>query len=303
MKVTRLDLDGKGAGSPEGLVTLILKVEPLSIPVPIEELCRALDIKEIADLETDGFEGGLLMDQYRRNGIILVNTSARDGRRRFTIGHELGHFLIPTHKPVKSDRFLCSRDDMRLWSTAEQSAYVRMEVEANRFSALILMPPPLLRPYLAKFRDPDIEQILAVHRDFIVSKDAAARAYAQYRQDPVATVVVKDGRVQRIYRAIKFPRMSVSPGDEVPKPSVYHRALASGVELSELKEVAGGQWLESSWGTRMPDLYEQVLLQQHGYALILLWPELPEEDEEDDPDERRTSKQRFADRRGRWSER
>lgn len=303
MKVTRLDLDGKGAGSPEGLVSLILKVEKLSMPVPIEELCRALDIKEIADLETEGFEGGLLMDQYRRNGIILVNKSARGGRRRFTIGHELGHFLIPTHKPVKSDRFLCSRDDMRMWSASEQDAYARMEVEANRFSALILMPPPLLRPYLAKFGDPDVAQILALHADFDVSKDAAARAYAQYRDEPVATVVVKDGRVQRIYKSIKFPRMSVGSGDEVPKPCVYHRALAAQVELSELKEVAGGQWLESSWGKRMPDLYEQVLLQQHGYALILLWAELPEEDEDDDPDERQTSKQRLADRRSRWSDR
>src|SRR4051812_10304258 len=102
MQVTRLDLDG--TGSPEGLVTKILKAEPkLSYPVPIEALAKALDIKEIADLETEGFEGGLLMDQHRSHGIILVNKAARDGRRRFTIGHELAHFCIPMHKPVRGD--------------------------------------------------------------------------------------------------------------------------------------------------------------------------------------------------------
>jgi Zn-dependent peptidase ImmA (M78 family) len=136
MKVTRLDLDG--TGSPEGLVTKILKAEPgLTYPIPVEELAKALDIKEIAELETDAFEGSLLMDQHRSHGIILVNKNARDGRRRFTIGHELGHFCIPTHKPVKGNQFLCSRDDMRLWSALEQNAYARMEVEANRFSALL----------------------------------------------------------------------------------------------------------------------------------------------------------------------
>jgi hypothetical protein len=59
MKVTRLDLDG--TGSPMGLVTRILKIEKdLPIPVPVEELARQLDIEEIAPLEMQGFEGGLL---------------------------------------------------------------------------------------------------------------------------------------------------------------------------------------------------------------------------------------------------
>ena len=59
MKVTRLDLDG--TGSPMGLVTRILKIEKhLPIPVPIEELARQLDIEEIAPLETQRFEGGLV---------------------------------------------------------------------------------------------------------------------------------------------------------------------------------------------------------------------------------------------------
>lgn len=119
MQVTRLDLDG--TGSPEGRVTKILKAEPgLTYPIPIEDLAQALDIMEIGQLETQGFEGSLLMLEHRAAGSILVNKEARGGRRRFTIGHELGHFLIPTHKPVKGDVFLCSRDDMRMWSAAEQ---------------------------------------------------------------------------------------------------------------------------------------------------------------------------------------
>ena len=84
MKVGRIDLDG--TGSPMGLVAKILKAEPdLTIPVPIEELSRQLDIAEIRDMTTDGFEGGLITDDARSSGFILVNRIARRGRRRFTI--------------------------------------------------------------------------------------------------------------------------------------------------------------------------------------------------------------------------
>jgi Zn-dependent peptidase ImmA (M78 family) len=302
MEVTRLDLDG--TGSPEGLVGKILKAEPkLSYPIPIEDLAKALDIQEIGELETKAFEGSLLMDRHRSSGLILVNKAARGGRRRFTIGHELGHFCIVTHKPIEGDRFLCSRDDMRRWSASEQDAYARMEVEANRFSALLLMPPPMLRNYMSKLGDPDLAQVLAIHHDFDVSKDAAARAYAQHHDEPIAVVVVCDGMVLRTYKHIKFPKFGIQSNGEVPKRSLYWRTSKSRTTPSELSEIAAELWLESERGKPPPDLFEQVLHQQFGYALVLLWPELKDEEDEHDPDENLTSKQRLTERRARWLER
>jgi hypothetical protein len=67
MLVSRIDLDGKGAGSPEGLVSRILKAEPsLSIPIPIEQLCRQLDISSIEYGTLDGLEGGLITNPRTR---------------------------------------------------------------------------------------------------------------------------------------------------------------------------------------------------------------------------------------------
>jgi Zn-dependent peptidase ImmA (M78 family) len=303
MKVTRLDLDG--TGSPDGIVGKILKAEPdLPIPVPIEELARQLDITNILDLTTEGFEGGLITDDCRSEGTILVNRAARRGRRRFTIGHELGHFLIPWHKPVKGDQFLCSREDMRRWSAKENDAYARMEVEANRFSALILMPPRHLRAVMGKFRDPSLSQIVDVASHFDVSKDAAARAYAEYHDQQIAVAVIKDGKVLRIYRNIKFPRMSIGSGSPVPRNSLFHYAAARGAELTEITQNGAELWLDSQWGKRLPTLYEQVFFQQEGFALLMLWIETEEEDDdEEDRDENRTSKERYRHRQGgrsRW---
>jgi Zn-dependent peptidase ImmA (M78 family) len=298
MNLTRMDLDG--TGSPHGLVEKILQAVPdLPIPVPIEELAHQLDILEINDLETDAFEGGLLTDDCKSNGIILVNRAARGGRRRFTIGHELAHFLIPTHKPVKNDRFLCSREDMRCWSAKENDTYARMEVEANKFSALILMPPPKLRPMINRLGDPNLAHVLDVARHFDVSKDSAARAYAEHHDGQVAIAIVKDGVVLRIYRHLKFPKVGIANGMRVPQASLFHHAAARRRQPSEILENNAGLWLESDWGKPLPNLYEQVLFQQEGYALILLWPEFPDEEEED-RDEDRTAKERYRDRKAAW---
>src|SRR5262249_8702081 len=111
MAVARIDL--ADAASPERLVIEILKHEPeLPIPVPIEQLCTQLDIVEIKPLTTPGFEGALLTDADKHSGIILYNQASRPKRRRFTIAHELCHFLDPSHLPDTQGQFLCSQADM-----------------------------------------------------------------------------------------------------------------------------------------------------------------------------------------------
>jgi Zn-dependent peptidase ImmA (M78 family) len=296
MKVTRLDLDG--TGSPMGLVTKILQTEKtLPIPVPIEELALQLDIEKIAALETEGFEGGLLTDENRASGIILVNEAAQAGRRRFTIGHELGHFLMLTHKPVEVGKFLCSREDMRRWSNDQNDRYVRMEVEANQFSAFLLMPPPALRKFIQQKGSPDLQHVVELARHFDVSKEAAARAYAQYHSEPIAIVVTHNDLVVRAHKSTKFPRISAPFRKRVPAGSVYHRRSLQRQVVSDMVDTVADTWIEVEYGRCAPELFEQVYLQQGGFALIMLWVEMPEED---DVDEDRTSKQRLQDRLSRY---
>src|SRR5690606_29955677 len=142
--VSRMDL--ADFGSPEKIAQGILdQIPDMTLPVPVEELARQLDIIDITDLDTSAFEGGLLTDENKGQGIILVNPNSPRQRKRFTIGHELGHFLCPTHKPKTADGFLCSSEDMTKSFAGKAEAAARMEVEANRFSALLLMPTPLFR--------------------------------------------------------------------------------------------------------------------------------------------------------------
>jgi Zn-dependent peptidase ImmA (M78 family) len=298
MIVTRMDLDG--AGSPNALVAKILKAEPgLKPPIPIEELALQLDIKEIRPLAADGFEGGLITDTARSEGFILVNQSAALGRRRFTVGHELGHFLMIHHKPPPGG-FRCSRADMLRLSAKDQDVYGRMEVEANQFSALMLMPPPIMRRFMERFREPDLADIGVVANAFAVSKEVAARNYAQFHEQLTAVVLVKDGRILRIYRHPNFPRLCVEPRGQVPAYTLFHRPGHQLNVPSVISEARAEVWLESDWGKPLPELCEQVYLQQGGFALIMLSAEVADVDDADDPDAELTSKQRFHERQSRW---
>jgi Zn-dependent peptidase ImmA (M78 family) len=293
MALSRMELQEKGAGSPEGLVTRILKLEPnLPIPIPIEDLCKQLDISDIRPLDTEGFEGGLITDTERSEGVILVNTGSHYFRRRFTIGHELAHFLIPTHMPDREGRFLCSREDMNLLSAKETDRRARMEVEANRFSSLILIPPPALRRALGKSA-PDLGTLVKLAGDFKVSKQAMSRAYSDYHEELIAVIGVKDSRVVWIAKnRMRFPFIQPGIGDPVPKASLLHRDNHEANVPSAICECLPDHWINVTRGTKAPGLYEQVYRQRDGYALLLL--QLEEAVDEDDQDEDRDVERRWA---------
>ena len=278
MKIDRMDL--ADFGSPEKIVRGILQLLPdLPIPVPIMELASELDIIGFEELETEGFEGGLLTDENKAEGIILVNQRSSDRRQRFTIGHELGHFLCPWHQPSGPDGFLCSPDDMRRAFAREEERAARMEVEANSFSAQILLPAPHFKKDLSRRVGADIEHIIALADRYDTSKDATARRYVELHDERCAAIVSHKGRVLRIYRPKGFPFIEVSPGHPLPSGSLSARANLTESRVSDWDDTDSALWLASYRGRRLPAMYEQVLPQRDGYRLTLL--SIEDQDEED----------------------
>lgn len=284
MVISRMDL--ADAGSPEALVDLILRYEPgLAPPIPIEDLARQLDIRGIEPLTTTGFDGGLLTDGDRSEGIILVNEGMRATRRRFTIGHELGHFLMPSHVPDQAGRFLCSQQDIGRLTTKEQGRRARMEVEANRFSSLLLIPPALLQRFLAKKPNPEIAHIPELAKRYRVSKEAMARAYVTNHDEAVAVVMIQDGKVRYSHRdPARFPYIHVRPNAAVPGQSHFHDRSHRTHDASQLVEVLPDVWLDPRG--QDGELWEQIYLQENGFAQILLhWVPTGSGDEKLDDEE------------------
>lgn len=281
MTLSRMDL--ADAGSPEKIAqTLLDQISDLPIPVPVDDIAAQLDIVSIEPLETDGFEGGLLTDREKSQGIILVNQASSRKRRRFTIGHELGHFLCPAHQPRNDGEFRCSSEDMRRASAGRADRAAQMEVEANRFAALLLMPMPYFRNDMRQCRGADIEHIIAIAARYVTSKEATARRYVELHDDPCAIVLSRHGKVDRVYRGSEFPYIELSNGSPVPRESLTLSSQLPEGTVSEWRETDGCLWLPTKRGIRAPTVYEQVLSQRDGYRMTLLTVETVDEDEQSD---------------------
>lgn len=278
MTITRLDLDGHG--SPAALVIRILQLEPtLPVPIPVEQLCRELDITSIGELETEGFEAALITDECKSTGAILVARQSSRQRRRFSIAHELGHFLIRSHLPRSGEQSMCSAEHLGVNDVKEEDRRRRMEAEANRFAALLLIPPPLVRAELKAIRRPDISHVVRLARLFDVSKDAMARAYCEYCREAVAIALIRNGRVLRTYRnAANFPPLEVWRGQPVPSGSLAQTQFQPG-ELSSVEECEPGLWVREPGDRTVAALTEQVLGQREGFSLVMLVAELRDEEE------------------------
>lgn len=298
MNISRMDL--ADAGSPEKLVLEILKCEPdLEIPVPIKDLALQLDIIDIVPLDVEGFEGGLITQADKFQGAILFNEESPETRQRFTIAHELGHFLIPSHIPSPDGRFLCKASDLLALSAKEGNRRMQMEVEANRFASLILMPPKMVKADLAKSAEPNISQIIRMASRYEVSKEAMGRAYAVFRPERLAIVHSKDGRLVRHYPGRNFPRLTLPRNAELPRQALLKRRAHSKGTPSDIEETDAGVWIDVRPGQISPPLYEQVLFQQSGFATTMLWLGDDREDEQDEEAEM-TAKERMRYRQARW---
>lgn len=108
-----------------------------TLPVKIEEIARSFGLKVIPYPFDDNISGTLVIEQ----NVIGFNQFESRVRRRFTVAHELGHFIL--HKD-KRPIFLDKLFRLNSSSTSTDQNY-ELELEANLFAAAILMPETILR--------------------------------------------------------------------------------------------------------------------------------------------------------------
>ena len=268
MTLSRLDLDG--LGSPKALAERIHEIAAdLPPDFDIADLCAKLDILGIEEIDTRSFEAALLMDEHKANGSILLAKGRPPERRRFSIAHELGHFLIPTHRPQPGSPMSCSLADLRLADANTQDRHKRVEAEANRFAATLLVPPKRLRTAMTA-REPDLREIVTLAGAFGVSKEAMARSYVEAHRASIAVIILRNGCVDRTYREDTFPWIEPAIGQPVPTDSLAAFSQLAPGELTDIEECDADVWFSEHNAARIEVSTEQVLGQSRGYAMLLL---------------------------------
>jgi Zn-dependent peptidase ImmA (M78 family) len=136
-------------------------------PVNIEAIIRALGLRLDKKADLDHQISGVIERTDDGSYKISANKEDHYFRRRFTMAHELGHYLYHAHLLGEGV------DDNQAYRSSEDGPYAnpnigkREETEANRFAAMVLMPSDKVRAEWQRLRDPE-----NLAKKFQVSKQA-----------------------------------------------------------------------------------------------------------------------------------
>lgn len=122
--------------------SVLAKHCPSGGPVDVEAIAGEYGIEIKLERVDDDLSGFLYRDDSG-HAIIGANRNHHENRRRFTIAHELGHFLLHEAERVHLD----SRKSgyaLQLRSPASATGENVNEREANLFAAEVLMPAKFL---------------------------------------------------------------------------------------------------------------------------------------------------------------
>ncbi|WP_404391360.1 ImmA/IrrE family metallo-endopeptidase [Pseudoalteromonas phenolica] len=260
---------------PSDIVDEILKQNPnISFPIPLETIAEVVGIRDIRYTALESLEGALVANEEKSQGIIVVNQNTIPTKQRFTVGHELGHFLIPRH----GHNMQCSPKDLKARPN-RNSKILDIESEANLFSSKLLMPAKLItqRGFIDKV--PSFENILNLKSLCDVSLQACANNYINLHGDHLAIIISKDKKISYGLNCNNNPLwLNANKGSIIPIHSHTASVDLTKVNTVTSSEVDIGTWFSPSNRLKYPEtIIEETLVQENGWAATLLWIEQIEE--------------------------
>ena len=107
-------------------------------PVNLLTIAESLKLKIVSDYKPPESDVSGCLIRKDGQGIIGINPSQSESRKRFTIAHEIGHFILHTGEEIHLDRAQSFRVNFR--DSKSSVAVYPDEMEANFFAAELLMP-------------------------------------------------------------------------------------------------------------------------------------------------------------------
>src|SRR5438445_468099 len=104
-------------------------------PVPVDRIAHKLGLDvELHRFDKEEFSGILVREGDK--AVIGINATHSPTRQRFSIAHEIGHYLLHTGDRVFIDRIY----NVNFRSSRSSQGTDFEEIEANTFASLLLIP-------------------------------------------------------------------------------------------------------------------------------------------------------------------
>lgn len=255
---------------------LHLPVDPIAIA---EKHGIIVEAKPASDVGVSG----MLIKYGNHFGIAYATHIDVEGFQRFSIAHELGHYLLPGHHES-----ILPKDGVHQ-SRAGFISADKYEREADHFAAGLLMPRGLFAKEIDK-RKSGFEAIHEIAEVCKTSLTATAIRYTEFTPDPVAAVLSEGTRIDWCFMSDELKEVGridwPKKGQPVPRDSVTH-SFNKNLEKIKNGETEEGNSSFVDWfgGSRDFEIVEEVIgLGGYGKTLTVLTitedvEELEEQDE------------------------
>jgi hypothetical protein len=243
-------------------------------PRPAERILLELGIErpQDIDLEAIAWTLGAAVD-YRpldkceamivggeRRAIITVNSRAIPARRRFSIGHEVGHW----HHHRRRILFCGARD---IGNPADGA--LNPEKQADQFASDLILPSFLLKPRLMKMKRPTLAAVREIAEEFEASDTATLLKFVDLNQFPILAVC-HNKRRRRWFRRAPMIQEWWFPREELDHESfAFEMLFGSAGESAHPRKTGADAWFEFRGAERF-DIHEQSFRLPNDEILTLL---------------------------------
>lgn len=224
------------------------------------EVARKLKLK-VKEETLESCDGVLVRPKGIARGIVAINRNIRsEGRKHFTIAHEIGHFVMPGHEGA-----ICSKGDIEGWDSRTER-----ERQADEFAAELLIPSSVFKEKVAAAQ-PSLGFIDVIASDCAVSLSASGRRYCDLTSERCAIVWSSEGRVVWAKPSSEF-RFGIQKGKLIEKDTYAHDCFQGQGAPARLEPVPARSWLRSENLREGASIWEESRsLPNYDSVLTMLW--------------------------------
>lgn len=241
--------------APDQILNLLGITEPEDLDIEaIAYACGATIVPQ----PLTGCEANII--GFGERAIITVNSNSILTRRRFSAGHELGHWM----RDRGQNAFGCQDGQLQSEWTANNP-----EVRANRFASDLLLPTAMFVPR-AKGRPITLDTVGDLATLFKMSQTATAIRLVTYGSFPAMLLYYEDGHRKWFLRSSNDIPASLWPHERVDPDSIAASLLANTLTDGKAGDVRTDRWFERKGGEKYY-IRESCLRTGSDSILVLLW--------------------------------
>lgn len=244
------------------LAALVLQELEIDGKPDLQVVCKRLGIR-VREVASTAFDGTLVRSRSAQKGVIGVRASIREhGRKRFTVAHEIGHFVLPHHRLLKN---MCRENAVDSYKPSLRQE----ELEANEFAGVFLLPANVI---VNKWNlsEPSLKEISSIADEFETSLTATARRFVDLTEAAMVLLWQSAGTIEWFHKSSAFTYYL--PLAELPAPSsMAGRLFAGEVVPDDFEPIDPSLWLDRRDADKVQSLREHsILLANYSAVLTLL---------------------------------